>query len=335
MVRYVALGEQSGLSTPSTPSHYIRITSVEVNPEGGNIYPELADSRFDIPAIAGAFKVSGSFEVPVELENIGYPLKYALGSVSSSVIDATVSLYEHVFTPVDFGGSLPSFTMAVGKDNITEETVVGCVINSVEFACSAKELLLATFEYGGIKSKLESLENPSFPSPKFVVYYKGQVKIGDTPRGEIEAITISINNDVNYDDAYRITRNNGRLPKEFPLGGLTVEVSFDARFTTTDYYKYFYGSATATEPQESTYPVSLELSFYGNEITLSDNSTTHKELTIYIPKFIIDSISVPVSGRDRLVVSCEGRGVIGTVSVANGSYHYPIVIYLKNKTSSY
>lgn len=339
MTRYVALGEQSEFGTPTTPTHYIRVTSVEINPEAGNIYPELADSRFDAPAIGGAFKVSGSFECPVELEHIGYPIKYALGSVTSYTIDDTAGVYEHIFTPIDFGSSLPAFTMAVGKDNVTEETVGGCVINSMSLETASKELLVATFEYGGVLVKLTSLTTPSFPSPDFIAYHRGVVKIAGEERADIEAITITVENNVNFDDAYRITRTKGRLPKEFPVGGCKITVEFDARFRDTKYYNYFLGGASATELQDEPYSVEVEVNFIGKTLDLS-SGTTHQYLVIKMPKVIIDSISVPMSGRDRLVATVSATAGKGTVTVerydgTTVTLNTPIAIYLRNKVSSY
>jgi len=339
MARYVAIGEQSNLATEATPDKYIRIASVETSPESGNIYAELVDTRFDEPPIAGAFRVSGSIVLPVELENIGYLLKALLGNVSSSTIDSTASIHEHIISPIDFGGSLPAYTIAIGKDNVTDERLVGAVFNRLTLRAVAKELLSATFEFGGVKSKTTSLLTPSLPSPDFVPYYKGDVIVDGSADGNIEAFTITVSNGVNYDDAYRITSTNGRLPKEFPIGAFKVEVEFDARFVDTTYIEAFYGATDATEPQESIKTLSVKLSFVGKTLELSAGGTTHQALDIYLPKVIVDSVSVPIRDRGRLVLSASGTAVKGTASVTkyDGStvdVEAPIAIYLRNQKSS-
>ena len=95
-----------------------------------------------------------------------------------------------------------------------EETIVGAVFNRLTLRAVAKELLSATFEFGGVKSKTTELVTPTLPSPDFVPYYKGDVIVDGSSDGNIEAFSITVTNGVNYDDAYRITSSNGRLAKE-------------------------------------------------------------------------------------------------------------------------
>jgi len=335
MTRYFAVGEQTQLGTPTTPSHYIRVTEFNIAVDNQSIYPELADTRYDVSPVLGAFKVTGSITLPIELENIGYLFKFLFGSVTTSTIDGTTGVYEHIFAPVDFGGSIPVFTASAGKDDVTEETIVGACLNTMTLSAVVKELLIASFEFGGVSAQLESLASPSFPSPDWIPYWKGVIEVDGSNDINIESFRINYSNNINFDDAYRITRNNGRLPKEFAIGGVKVTIEFDARYKDTTYFQKVLGG---TSPQESQNSASIKLDFIGKSVNLS-SGTTHKRLTVYLPKVYFDTISSPVRSRDRLVVSVTATCVNGTASVSKYSgttdINAPIVIYLRNKTSSY
>jgi len=99
-------------------------------------------------------KVEGDVSIEVHPDKIGLLIGAALGTEADAALVSTkTTTYDHAFTPIKGGDSLPSLTAVVDK-KADEFTYAGLKVDSFTLECDPSSLLTSTFSFIGQKEVL-------------------------------------------------------------------------------------------------------------------------------------------------------------------------------------
>ena len=229
---------------------------------------------------AGPFRVSGDVEVVVIPDNIGKFLEGVFGTVNTTT-SPSGDAYKHEFT---VGSSLPSYTLEIGYDvGSYAAQIPGAAFNELSLEAPAKEFVTARIGVVAKTISLESLSTPTITTGRPFVFHDGQVKIDGATVANVEAIRITMSNNIDTDVFYIGSRTLGAIkPQGFDITG-TMDISFDS----WDFFQKFLGSSSATSPQDTLNSLSLELTFTGEATGSSDAGYENKLLTIEVPEIYL------------------------------------------------
>ena len=320
--RFIGIAEETTFRTPVSATEWIDIVSESINPNRNVIDVETAGRRELVARVPGPFFVSGSFDMIVNADNITKLLKWLLGNVSTSDDGGSPAVYKHEFTP---GDSIKSFTLEIcpGVGGQSRQ-IAGTAVRSIAFEAPARELLTATVEVLGAKEELISSSTPTFSSLRPFIFFEGSLTLEGSSVGRAEAFRCTIANTI-PDDTHVL--GDMFLPA-IDLLGIRVTGDMDVAFTSWDYWKRFYGSATATEPQTSIEPVSLQFKMTGQSTGSSVAGFENYLLQIDIPKAILDATNANFDRRERIV---QG---LGFGAVYDESSDYIVKVTVVNKKSA-
>jgi len=309
MVRYVALGKESSFGSEASPTRYIDLARESLSQRHDWIIPELASARWPKYALKGPIRVEGSLDMYVRADNIGEILLAVLGSVETSQPDPdnAPNVYKHTFTPAD---SLPSYTVHVVSE-VTGRKFLGCVARRLELTCAAGELLGASLDVVGKEEAALTPGSPTFSTLPFFSF----ADISDFLVGGVDvsvrAFALRVENDL-VDDWYVL--GDRKLP-EIPVRGLTVEGSFDLKFSDRTHLDRF---LNAEETK-------LKCIFTGPEI----EGDYWNELRIYLPRIVYTAAGANIDRRELLVEGVEFRALYDEAE------DFVIRVTLQNAVSGY
>jgi len=310
--RFIGIAEETTYGTAVSATDWIDVVSESITSEQGFIEVETAGMRERVKRVPGPYNVGGSFDMIVNADNITKLLKWLLGAAETTDDGSspTPLAYRHEFTPSQ---TLKSFTMEICPDvGNQSRQVVGCMVSSIAFEASARELLTASVDVIGQKDSLISPSTPTFSTLRPFIFFEGVVSDGGNPISDVEAFRVTIENDI-PDDAYVLgDRFRPDLTKR--VQGMTVSGDMDIAFLDWDYFKKFYGSATATEPQTSITPLALKLTFTGESTSSSVEGFDKFLLEIDLPKVYLDTSEANFDRRDRIVQSLGYTAVYDAVA---------------------
>jgi len=160
---------------------------------------------------------------------------------------------------------------------------------------------------------------PSFSTLAPFVFHMGQFKIAGTANGNVEGVTINMNNNLQVKpDA------NSRFVGKYKPGLLVVEGSFDISFEDLDQFKRSLGNATATVPQNVIEEQSFEAIYTSYELI---EATYYYKLAFNLPKVAYSVHRANIDRRNRVVEGVDFRAVRDPTE---GS---PIIVEIINKDS--
>jgi len=320
MVRYLALKKETAYGTPVAPDKFLDIVSESLAYRNNVIYVENVNAVDFLKQVAGPYGIAGDFDLKIEPENIGHILLGLFGQVTSEQQGAT-SAYKHTFKPISEDTELPSFTFEVGIGAVTARRIAGCKVRRLSLSCAAGDLLLGSVTLVGKKDAIQSLQTPSFSAlPPFAWNQATITRAGSA----IKPLGFEFNyENILSEDEYRLTTD--RTIQELPWLSRRISGRLDLKFANADDLKRFYGSATATEPQETIETIALNFKFVGALI----EATYYYTLELDLPKVVYDIANANINVRDKIVQGLEWTALYDATAT------YPAKIDLTNKVVSY
>jgi len=319
MARFIGLAEETTYGTAVDADHWIDVVSESITSSQEMIDVETAAYRARRYRIPGPYRVGGSFDMIVAPDNIGLLLKALLGSVSTT--NDGGGRYKHTFT---HDTTIPSLTLEICPDvGNRSRQITGVGVRSISFESPAREALSATVDVIGSYEKLITPSTPTLPTLRPFVFYEGSLTMNGSTIANVEAVRLTIENDI-PDDAFVL---GSRYLPGLRLQGFTVSGEMDITFLSWDYYKRFFGSATASAPSTEVESVSLKLTYTGPSTGGSGEYANYK-LEFDMPKVYLDTSEATFDRRERIVQT------LGFTAIYDESSDYAIQVVLVNTSSS-
>lgn len=300
------IGLETEYGTAVTPTLALEVTNFNINVEPSIIESNaLVGAAMSHTISPGMKRVSGSFTIEVNPDNIGLLLSLMCGSEAAAAQVDETSAYEHIFTPITGGTSLSSFTIICDKKTDVF-TYSGCKINSINFEVAPDGYLLATIEIVGQQELLTgSLAALDYSSLKPFKFTGLAVKFGTagTEAGTTisDCKTFSPNYTNNLEgDRYRADGNDYTAEIDYQKREMTASIECDYTEATNVY-------------RESNFKVGTGISVKGLFTHESEIETDYPYLLeMDILYGYITSAPVDVPGPERLSISFDVKATNGT-----------------------
>ena len=154
--RYWGFGEETALATEQVTTAYDLNDGVSNAgldaPKDPNIEVPTLD-RFTTRRIPGFYSPGGAMEVVMDINTIGWFLKWALGGYTFTAGEGEAANIHEFYVTQD--RTLKSFTSRIGKDTF-EHTFLGCVINKLSMSVE-KDLVTLKNDIIAVKDKKDTL----------------------------------------------------------------------------------------------------------------------------------------------------------------------------------
>ena len=321
----VGFAIQDEKGTFKSPTDYMRVQSIDINPDGEKLVPdaEIGGSR-DIENIEqGAYKLGGSIQSYVRPEAIGVLFYGALGKYTSSG-NLSGDAYLHNFTPIS-SGSLPWISIKkIISDDVQVFDYTDCKVGSFSLDINANELANITFDIVGIKDEIGSSVSPSFEDAPPLVATKATITM-DGSTISAKKVSVKFDNKLNSDD-FRI---GSRLLGDIEEKRREIDLSMDIVLDTTSelYRKAFYGSASATEAGFTVHAESVDIVLESPSEIDSTSGLPYKIL-LSIGNASFMAAPTPASGDELVVIPLE-------LKAAKSSGENVMSIHIWNSKTTY
>ena len=295
----VGLALQDVQGTFKEPTDFMKVTSVDLNPDGEKLIPDPEIGGIsDITDIhQGTYKISGGIESYVRPEAIGILIKGALGAYTASGAVDT-GAYLHNFTA---SGTLPWLSV---KKTISDDVQIydytDCKVAGMTFDINASEFCTAKFDIVGISDKIGASVNESYESAPLLVATKATVNIGGVAVS-VKTCSVELKNNLEDGDFRVGSRFLGDIAEKRRELDVKMDVVLD---TTSELYrKAFYGTASATSAGFSVYADSVDIILDSpSKIGAPD---LYYKMIISIKNAVFMAAPVPASGDDLVVIPLE------------------------------
>jgi len=287
--RYIGIAEETTYGTYVAPTNYIDVFSESFSATNQPTYIDGVGMRAHRRFVPGMYGLTGGFECVGDIVTIGWLLKMITGSVSTS---GASDPYEHTFEETQ---DIYSYSICIGRE-VDERKITSFGASTLRLEWSGSEPMTAAVEGVAQKDTTAAIGTPTWDDEPVI----GSVHCTfewDDAAINVESGRLEISNNL-AEDAWRLgTRfQTGLYPQRFE-----VDFSLDLAFENLDLWKDFWGAAAATEPQATLATHKLEF--------LMDTGVTNRTLDIALARVVIDSGNVPMSGRDRLIQTIEGKAI--------------------------
>lgn len=275
-----AMGEESSYGvTPASLGIVYPIFNESITSENAMEVKDVIVSNLEYKlAFTGDFNAGGSISYPFYYKLGGYLLKAFFGQVDSTLVGT--SAYEHTFS---FADTLPSYSLYI--DRVTEKFIYpGAVANKLSLKFSQGQApMIADVDWICKTEEIYSGSAPTASIPNEKVFRRNStiIKLNGTQNDYIKEITINLENNIDTTDAKVLT--SGRTIDEPVRGAPKISGSFTARFKSMNEWKLFWGSDSATSPEDEVSGVSLQVYTTGDLI----ESSYYNKLDIVIPNVIL------------------------------------------------
>jgi len=251
----------------------------------------------------GKKSYTGGFELEVEVETVPLIFEAALGSLSTSDVEAGV-VYKHTITP---STSLPSLTTEVyrGYDATNAFVYEGCKVTRATLTCGLDSFLRLSVDMIAEDENRTSKSSPTFSTSTYMEFTQGSLTWGGSaPADVISGMSIEIGNEfaLRHGVGSALTKDPGRTPA-------VIRGEITAEFDSTSLYDDFKNATTRT----------LIMEFTGDSI----GSSSNEKITITIKNAIFetDEITVddesPVVQRIPFIGQYDGTNDIVKIEVTN------------------
>ena len=321
---YVGLARQDVKGTFKDPTDFMKVMSVELNPEGDKLIPDPEiGSISDIDSIhQGTYKISGSLESYVRPEAIGLLFWGALGTYAASGTLGN-GAYLHNFTPLA-SGSLPWLSI---KKSISDDVQIfdyrDCKVNGFNIEVNSSEFCTSSFDIVGIHDEVGDADTTSYETAPLLVATKATINIG----GELlsaKSCSIEYTNNLDSDDFRIGSRFLGDIAEKRRELDITMDVVLDS--TSELYRKAFYGGASATEAGFDVHAESVDIIL--ESPTNIGTSVIPYKILFQIKNCVFMAAPTPASGDELIVVPLELKATKATgynlmeVHIWNGKTTY-------------
>lgn len=293
----MAIQPIKGTFTP--PTDYMKVQSVEMNPEGEKIIPdvEIGSGRDISEVYQGTYKISGSADSYVRPEALGVLFYGALGQYTASGTLGN-GAYLHNFTA---SGVLPWLSIKKTiADDIQIFDYTDCKVEGFQIDVNASEPATAKFDIVGISDAIGVAGNENYESAPMLIAVSATVNIGGVA---VSAKKATINYKNNLENA------DFRVGSRF-LGDITekrreIDLSMDIVLDTTSelYRKAFYGAANATSAGFAVYADRVDIIL--SSPTNIGTSAIPFKIQFTIKNAVFMAAPIPAKGDELIVIPLE------------------------------
>ncbi len=307
MTRYFGYGKESTYNPSGGAgiTRWVDIASESLTPDASSIYPDNVSQRDPTFAIKGPFKYAGDISCWAQPTTSVGLMTYALGTVST---DAQAnSVYKHWIEP---SNTIPTFTFAVGVDEVTERTVSGAAVNGFTIDYKAGEAIGLTYNIVGANETLTALDNANVSFPTENPFGFADVTMNN-PTGSdtiLEALSITYTNNI-ADDAFSL---GSRYLPAVVVGRRQITGSMDLRFETTqEYQKFLTGDMVPSGASQQAIQI---LANYGTR-----GQSDFREFKVTLPKINYDTTKANIDRMERVVQGVDFTAIYDTSSGYGGN----------------
>lgn len=290
IVGHIGIGKESTWGTAVAASDYMEALSESV---------VLTPDRFDVKNIVGRFsepddmagvnRIEGDIVFPGDPTILGIFLMGASGNNSGSVV-LSGFLWNNAFnlasSDAGTNNPFPSYTLEIFRDVTSSFRYSGIQISRLELNAAINQDLRATATIIGKTASVIAKTSPSFvnsPASPFA-FDTASISIGGAGNAEIEALTVSIDNQL---EGVPVLNSSLDIAKVRRRGPQLVRMSGTLGFENLTEYNAFTTKA--------------ERRIFVNFFRASSFN-----LLIDIPRFVYSTFPVGIGGRERLTVGFEG-----------------------------
>jgi Phage tail tube protein len=268
-----------------------------INPVQGTIDAGNVQLRHVPYHIPGSYHMAGNIpQIVTPNGHLGYWLGLAIGDPVDTGLGGTA--YSHLYHPDD---DLKTFSIWFRRGGNQQVVIPYGVVNTLELRQAPDDVLRSSVGFIG---KTESANSDDFlTSAGYDVikpFQNSDLNVtGPANAAQIHNSVVTINNGYDVD---RGGVHGSRTYAAMVPGKRQITGSFDMWFDDDGDYKNFWGSSTATEPNEcGVYdPIPLELEWN----SCVEASAGHDfSLTVSLPEVMYQSISVNIEGRVKQTVN--------------------------------
>ena len=309
--KYIALAEQTAnWTTAGTSNIFFKLLTESINTTREDFYPETTQTWVPGKRAEGFFRTAGSFDTLVDPCQWTKLLCFFTGDPSISVGPPYTFTFKFGANEIyDVGSTgVKPFTTYIGVGIARDREIVGCVMDSLSLECVNKEVVTSTV--GILGSGLESL-HASAHDPVYTAYtqpyltFQGattfDVGVSNrlTTAPAIEAFRMTMNRGWDADHYLLGSRFLGGNVGPMQSGMCSVEGTMDFSFTSEQEHERFLGAiGTYTAGDQAPFKIKAILA-----------GAAGYSIQIDIPVVHYRASTVSVSGRDRIVQSCDWVGM--------------------------
>lgn len=170
-VEHIVIAEQTGAwKTGVTPDTGIYVNSWSIDPGLSHIDVRTSGRKRGLAnKLLGSKLVTGSFEMPFWMENMGLLMKMAWINDIASTVQGATAAYQHGFLPDD--ATIPyGLSVQAQQDADDGMNLLGVLFNTLTFNCQAGEMLLLSGDYiAADEARVgENWDHTATASPSFV-----------------------------------------------------------------------------------------------------------------------------------------------------------------------
>lgn len=324
--RYVGIKEELefGEAAALPMSYDIDVASMGLDvPDDPNI-PLPTLNRFQSRHIPGFYALSGALEFPVDINTIGWFLKWGLGGYKYTAgTGENPNTHEFYATPEY---KLPSFTSRTGKDTF-EHIVTGCVADKLsisvenELANAKIDTLAQKDTQGPLRTVLNEPDEDLFP----LAFYNANTSLnGVDISPDVKSWAWEYSNGVKVEDG----RGQGsRFPYYIKPGAGSTSLGIKLEDDCKDKIKDYWGGEEG--PTNSPHiPFDMETGFESGDFG---------DMAVRFPKCYYKKIPTDIKGADPRIPDISIGLEATDMLLANGtdSVFTPVLITLSNFEPEY
>ena len=330
-VRYVGFCEESSYGNLESDTTYdFDVASMGLDaPDDPNIVlPTL--NRFQTKHIPGYYAPSGGMEYAMDINTIGYFLKFALGGykfTAGAVPETDPNVHEFWATA---GFDLPSFNARVGKDTF-EHIFLGCVIDKLsmnienELVTVKADIFAQKDSKDTLRAELNELDPDMYP----LAFYNSGLSINSVNVGEdVKSFGWEYGNGVSIEEGQGL---GSRFPYYIKGKSGSNDVSIKLYQDVEDLLEIYW--ATTDGPNDSEMNSGSGVDYHTLfPVVASFNSGAFGEMSMQFPGCYYKKVPSDLSGSDPIIpelsIGTEAQDV--TLNDALTEVFTPVYIKLEN-----
>lgn len=287
---YVGYAKETVEGTAVAPTIFLPARSFTMDDTDDYLTPQqIRGERDYVVAAPAPYSVTGSLEMDLIPDSIGYLLKSAFAASVSSGSYAGGG-YTHTYTP---GLAGPTFTFEKSAQDALLMRYTGVRVNTMEIKASFGEIVTATFGLDGVgrakNAGAAATDTYAASSTGPFTFAGATVTIGGSASSIVKDFTFGVNNNASHIGTLRGTRAYSRVA----LGWREVTLSMNMDFQdTTEYDRFLAGSEFAVV-------------LYLETSQVITGGTGKNSLTLTLPRVRYKSISMPIQAGDFLSCAVE------------------------------
>jgi hypothetical protein len=264
MSRYLGIGKQTAFGTGVAPTKFIDASSLTLTPQFEKAYPQTLSYRAPVAFFPGQKYSETEFEAYLWPEGGWENILHAFfQNVTTTTLDATNGVYQHVFTPAALNTTPTYYTLEAGFDpGLQALRAKDCVVDSIEFSFSSEDPPTASIAAVGGEASAVSRATPSYPAVRPFQNPDTSLLIGGSA-AELQELTIELNNNLErqHDLAAAL--------RAIELQNLEVSGSFSVRFRDATHLNRFLNASETSLKVTLTGPVAGGSHNYRLEVELA------------------------------------------------------------------